>query len=176
VGRPFRAHALKRIGPRNPGRWLGLGWVAPLGLNNWNSLMPRGRGWRSGWKTGDGGLAQTADLWGLRFPEGICGSPRPTTKSRGPTEQVRTTIVHLSRLVERHAVGEYCRNPVCQMLVRAPAATKSWPPPASCLLLTAYCPKATVYASPPAADCLLLTAYCLLFPPRVKDTSLARSQ
>jgi hypothetical protein len=32
-----------------------------------------------------------------------------TTKSRGPTEQVRATIARLSRLVERHAAGEYAR-------------------------------------------------------------------
>jgi hypothetical protein len=60
-------------------------------------------------------VAQTPVLWGLRFPEGTCGSPRPTTRSRGPTEQVRATIDHLSRLVEQHAAGEYTRNAVCQV-------------------------------------------------------------
>jgi len=59
-------------------------------------------------------LAQTPVLWGLRFPEGTCGSPRPTTKSRGPTEQVRATIAHLSRLVKRHAAGDSFRRGALQ--------------------------------------------------------------
>jgi hypothetical protein len=50
-------------------------------------------------------LAQDHVVWTLRFPEGTCGSPLLTIKSRGPTEQVRATIAHLSRLVERQAVG-----------------------------------------------------------------------
>jgi len=58
--------------------------------------------------------------------------------------------------VERHASGEYTRNALCQVpSVRyqvpgthgGPAATKNCPPPAFCLLATAYCPNATACAS-----------------------------
>lgn len=56
-----------------------------------------------------GWLAQIPVLWRLRFPEGTCGSPQPTTKSRGPAEQVRATIVRLGLPVERDAAGKYAR-------------------------------------------------------------------
>ena len=93
-------------------------------------------------------VAQTPVLWGLRFPEGTCGSPRPTTRSRGPTEQVRATIDHLSRLVEQHAAGEYTRNAVCQVPGAGAGAGRYEKLCASRFLPIAYCPNATVCANP----------------------------
>jgi hypothetical protein len=62
-----------------------------------------------------GWLAQNPAPRGMRFAEGTCGSPRPTTKGRGPTEQVRATIAHLSRLVERHPAREHTRDAGCRV-------------------------------------------------------------
>ena len=94
-----------------------------------------------------GRLAPTPVLWGLRFPEGTCGSPRPTTKSRGPTEQVRATIAHLSRLIERHAAecqvpGVRFQMPGFRYQVPGTGAGagryERCPAPAFCLLPSAY--------------------------------------
>src|SRR5208337_1033266 len=93
-------------------------------------------------------LAQTVVLWGLRFPEGACGSPGPATKSRGPTEQVRATIARPSRLVEQHAAG--CQVPGVRYQVSGAGAGAGCYEKLSTFrfLPTADYPKATVCASP----------------------------
>lgn len=50
-------------------------------------------------------LAQTPVRWGLRFPDGTCGGPRPATKSRGPSEQVRATYGEAARQGIRTCLG-----------------------------------------------------------------------
>ena len=97
-------------------------------------------------------LAQTPVLWGLRLSEGACGSPRPTTKSRGPTEQVHATIAHLSRLVELHAGGECARDAGCQVPGTHAGAGRYEKLSASRFLPTAYwlLPTAVMRPSAPA--------------------------
>ena len=102
-------------------------------------------------------LAQTPVRWGLRFPDGTCGSPRATTKSRGPTEQVRATMAHLSRLVERHADGECARPKALSEAARLkPAATKSCPAEAG------RYEKLSASRFLVNAFCVLPRGYCLL--------------